>query len=38
MRLKVAVLIGYIALTTDAIDQKANSTSVVVFEGKTIAK
>lgn len=38
MRLKVAVLIGYIPLTTDAIDQKANSTSVVVFEGKTIAK
>lgn len=38
MRLKVAVLIEYINLTTDVIDQKANSSSIIVLEGKTIAK
>ncbi len=38
MRLKVVVLIEYINLTTDVIDQKANSSSIIVLEGKTIAK
>lgn len=37
-RLKVVVLIEYINLTTDVIDQKANSSSIIVLEGKTIAK
>lgn len=38
MRLKVVVLIEYINLTTDVIDQKANSSSIIALEGKTIAK
>lgn len=38
MRLKVVVLIEYINLTTYVIDQKANSSSIIVLEGKTIAK
>lgn len=38
MRLKVVVLIEYINLTTDVIDQKANSSSIIGLEGKTIAK
>lgn len=38
MRLKVVVLIEYINLTTDVIDQKANSSSMIVLEGKTIGK
>lgn len=37
-RLKVATLIEYINLTTDVIDQKANSSSIIALEGKTIAK
>lgn len=37
-RLKVVALIEYINLTTDVIDQKANSSSVITLEGKTIAK
>lgn len=37
-RLKVVVLIEYINLTTDVIDQKANSSSIIALEGKTIAK
>lgn len=38
VQLKVVVLIEYINLTTDVIDQKANSSSIIVLEGKTIAK
>lgn len=37
-RLKVAVLIKHIKLTTDVIDQKANSSSIIVSEERTIAK
>lgn len=37
-RLKVAVLIKRIKLTTDVIDQKANSSSIIVSEERTIAK
>lgn len=37
-RLKVVVLIECINLTTDVIDQKANSSSIIVLEGKTIGK
>lgn len=38
MQLKVVALIEYINLTTDVIDQEANSSSIIVLEGKTIAK
>ena len=38
MRLKVVALIEYINLTTDVTDQKANSSSLIALEGKTIAK
>lgn len=37
-RLKVAVLLKHIKLTTDVIDQKANSSSIIVSEERTIAK
>lgn len=37
-RLKVAVLIKHIKLTTFVIDQKANSSSIIVSEERTIAK
>lgn len=37
MQLKVVALIEYINLTTDVIDQEANSSSIIVLEGKTIA-
>lgn len=37
-RLKVAVLIKHIKLTTDVIDQKANSSSIIVSEERKIVK
>jgi hypothetical protein len=36
--LKVGVLIEYINLTTDVINQKANPGPIIVLGGKTIAK